>query len=157
MTLGFESAPVHVSPVEEAGDAVSVKILRLLRQILIVVEDIRQQLGAARKDLYTTVEVARATGRSEYTIRRWIAAGRLEAIRVEGTGLRGRLLVPRAAFQMLIAAGKGEAIPAAVVERFDGLRDLAPAAMVERLAEVIGPAPANPAPTGPSPHKDTRQ
>jgi hypothetical protein len=37
-----------------------------------------------------------------------------------------------------LAADAG--LPTAVVERFDGLRDLAPAAMVERLAEVIGPA-----------------
>jgi excisionase family DNA binding protein len=135
-----------MSPAEEAGEAVSDQLL-LLRQILSGIEAIRQQLGAARKEFYTTEEVARATGRSEYTIRRWIAKDRLKAIRVEGTGPRGRLLVPRAAFQTLIAAGKGEAIPAAVVERFDGLRDLAPAAMVERHAEVIGPAPAIPAPS----------
>jgi hypothetical protein len=48
-----------------------------------------------------------------------------------------------------LAADAG--LPTAVVERFDGLRDLAPAAIVEWLAGVIGPALANPAPTGPSP------
>jgi hypothetical protein len=42
-------------------------------------------------------------------------------------------------------------LPTAAVESLDGLRDLVPAALAERLAEVIGPALADPAPTGPSP------
>jgi hypothetical protein len=48
-----------------------------------------------------------------------------------------------------LAADAG--LPTAMVERFDELRDLAFVAMVEQLAQVIGPALANPAPTGPSP------
>jgi excisionase family DNA binding protein len=74
-------------------------------------EYIRATLSARRKDHYTVEEVARLTGRSAYTIRRWITEQRLKAIRVSGTGPRGRLLVPRAELEVLIAAGLGDDIP----------------------------------------------
>jgi excisionase family DNA binding protein len=79
-------------------------------------EYIRATLSARRKDFFTVEEVARLTGRSAYTIRRWITEQRLKAIRVSGTGPRGRLLVPRAELEVLIAAGLGDDIPEATLD-----------------------------------------
>src|SRR4051794_16259697 len=64
----------------DAGGAVAgvpESLLPVVHQILRELEDIRRMLDAKRKDLLTTKEVAHATGRSEYTIRRWIASGSL--------------------------------------------------------------------------------
>jgi excisionase family DNA binding protein len=96
-SLSRASDRLHL-PDQEPGDAAvepSAPLLPLIERIFSELEGIRELLSGRRKDLYTTAEVAEATGRSEYTVRRWIAEGLVEAIRVEGTGPRGRLLVPR--------------------------------------------------------------
>ena len=49
------------------------------------------------KDFFTTREVASLFGKSDYTIRRWIAEGIISAIKVGG-----RLLVPGSEIQKLI-------------------------------------------------------
>jgi len=72
---------------------------------------VEELLGAQKKPLLTIDEVADLTGRSAYTVRRWVAEGRLHATRVSGTGPRGRLLVDRRELDRLVHAGLGESIP----------------------------------------------
>jgi excisionase family DNA binding protein len=91
------------------------EIYGLLRSLSVAVEEMRALLAAKRKDHYTVEEVAAMTGRSPYTIRRWILEERIKAIRIEGTGPKGRLLVPRGELNNLVSAGMGASIPAAVL------------------------------------------
>jgi excisionase family DNA binding protein len=90
----------------------SATLLPWIERILVEIEGIRDLLEGRRKDYYTTVEIADAVGRSEYTVRRWIAAGLLPAVRVDGTGPRGRLLVPRSAFEDLVRSGRAGKVSA---------------------------------------------
>ena len=87
-------------------DECRARLFPLVERIFVELDDIRRQLEGTRKDLYTTSEVADATGRSEYTVRRWIADGLVAAIRVEGTGPRGRLLISRSELSRLVDAGR---------------------------------------------------
>ncbi len=77
-------------------------------------QEIREILAGRTKPFHTVEEVAELTGRSDYTVRRWISENRISATRIEGTGPRGRLLVPRGELDKLIATGLGENIPAIV-------------------------------------------
>jgi excisionase family DNA binding protein len=86
----------------------------LLAEILAGVRDLRELLAGVRKEWYTVEELAALTGRSAYTVRRWIATGRLKATRVACAGPRGRLLVARDQLQGLIASGLGGEVPAAL-------------------------------------------
>lgn len=88
----------------------------LLCYLKVAVEDIRSQLAAKRKDHYTVEEIADIVGRSAYTVRRWISEGRIKAIRIDGTGPKGRLLVPRDQLDTLVGTGMGTSIPAAVID-----------------------------------------
>lgn len=88
-------------------------ILRELRGLNARLTEIEATLSTSRKDLLTVAELASLVGRSEYTCRRWIHEGRIEAIRLAEGGPRGRLLVRRDAVDRLIAAGLGGEIPAA--------------------------------------------
>ena len=76
---------------------------------------IRDCLSRRTKSHLTVDEVAEAVGRSAFTVRRWIAEGRIVATRVQGTGPRGRLLVSRTELDRLVHDGLGEAIPATMV------------------------------------------
>jgi excisionase family DNA binding protein len=78
-------------------------------------DDLHELLRSRRKDSYTVEEVAELTGRSQYTVRRWIAEGKLRAIRLAEGGPRGRLLIARAELDNLLAQGKGAQIPAAAL------------------------------------------
>lgn len=78
-------------------------------------EAVRELLASRRKDHLVVEEVAELTGRSAYTVRRWITEGKLRAIRLRDGGPRGKLLIPRAELERLIAAGKGADVPAAVL------------------------------------------
>ncbi len=78
-------------------------------------DEIRNRLAGSHKDWYTVAEVAHLTGRSDYTIRRWIKERRLEAVRVQDTGPRGRLLIARDQLQRLTAAGLGSRVADAAV------------------------------------------
>jgi excisionase family DNA binding protein len=75
------------------------------------VQEIRALLADTRKPYYAVEEVARLTGRSGYTVRRWIAENRIQATRVAGTGPKGRLLIPAGELDKLIATGLGSQVP----------------------------------------------
>ena len=92
------------------------EIMPLIRQIFTALDDIRTQLGGLRKSHYTIAEIASVTGRAEYTVRAWIKQGRIRAIRVPGTGPKGRLLVPREEFEKLVGSGLAGQTPAALVD-----------------------------------------
>jgi excisionase family DNA binding protein len=82
-------------------------------------DELRALLAPRRKDFYLVEEVAALAGRSEYTVRRWVAEGKLRATRLAEGGPRGRLLIPRAEMQRLIATGKGDGIPDTVIDQTD--------------------------------------
>ena len=71
--------------------------------------------GQSAKDHFTVEEIADLTARSPYTVRRWIAEGRIKAIRVQGSGPKGRLLIARDQLEVLLAGGMGSTLPDAVV------------------------------------------
>lgn len=91
------------------------EMCELLCSLKVAVEDVRTQLAAKRKGLYTVPEIADLVGRSSYTIRRWISEGRIRAIRIEGTGPKGRLLIARDQLDALISQGMGADIPGTAV------------------------------------------
>jgi len=84
--------------------------------ILKGLRDILALLKGTRKEFYTVHEVAELTGRTPYTIRRWLAERRISATRVSGTGPRERLLIPRDQLERLIGSGLGAEIPNSVTE-----------------------------------------
>jgi excisionase family DNA binding protein len=86
----------------------------VLQQIRDELREIRDMLAGAHKELYTVDEIAELTGRTPYTVRRWVAEGRIRATRVQGTGPRGRLLIARDQLQQLIGSGRGGTVPADV-------------------------------------------
>lgn len=73
--------------------------LGLLHQAL---TDLRDEMHDRRKPYITVREAAEQCGRSEYTIRRWITQGRVQASKVDGTGPHGRLLVARDDLERLL-------------------------------------------------------
>jgi excisionase family DNA binding protein len=85
-----------------------------LQQIRDELREIREMLAGARKEFYTIDEVAEMTGRTPYTVRRWVSAGRISATRVQGSGPHGRLLIARDQLQQLIGSGRGGTVPADV-------------------------------------------
>jgi excisionase family DNA binding protein len=95
---------------ELPGPADFAEQAKLLPAILEAVVEVRELIAGRRKDLLTIEEVAEATGRSAYTVRQWVKQKRVNAIRVSGTGPRGRLLVPRDELRKLIDSGRGSQI-----------------------------------------------
>jgi excisionase family DNA binding protein len=100
---------------DSGGQHASPDMLVLLKQISNKVDDLRGQLSQQRKDFHTVEEFASLTGRSGYTVRRWITEGKLSAIRIAEGGPRGRLIIPHAEIERLIASGKGGRIPDSTV------------------------------------------
>jgi excisionase family DNA binding protein len=111
MYRGNYEAPPDGDPVEAPALR---EIVDVLRELKVGQEEIRAQLGGRLKDQYTVAEVAELTRRAPYTVRRWIKEGVLRAVRIEGCGPRGRLLIPREEVSRLIGRGLGGDIPAVV-------------------------------------------
>ena len=95
---------------EEGGEATAL----LMKQILNAVQEIRARLAGAHKQFYTVEEIAELTGRSEYTVRRWIKEDRIHATRVTDTGPRGRLLIAKDQLNRLIVSGMGGEVADAI-------------------------------------------
>jgi excisionase family DNA binding protein len=88
----------------------------LLARLDLSLEEVLSLLRGCRKELLTVEEVARAVSRDPLTVRRWIKDGRLRSIRVQGSGPRGRLLVPREELSRLVGMGLGSALPPLLTE-----------------------------------------
>ncbi len=73
-----------------------------LVQIYDAVTEILNVLRSRHKATYTIHEAAQLLGRSDYTIRRWVHEGRLAAIRINGSGPKGRLLIAHGELQRLL-------------------------------------------------------
>lgn len=98
-------------PPHEPADGLRPESHRILQEILRLTEDIRRTVNRHRKDLLTVDEVAAMVGRTPLTVCRWVREGRLRATRVEGTGPRGRLLIPSEQLSRLVHQGLGAELP----------------------------------------------
>ena len=98
------------------ADRLDDRLVDILGQLFRAVDDIRRQLGGKMKSHLIVEEVAEVTGKSPYTIREYIRQGRIRAIRVAGTGPRGRLLVPREELEKLMTSGLAGHAPAALFD-----------------------------------------
>jgi hypothetical protein len=87
-------------------------VLSILCELQRGQEEIRQQLAGRQKSHLTVEEFGQLVGRAPYTVRTWIRGERINAIRVAGSGPRGRLLIPREEIEKVITAGLGENVPA---------------------------------------------
>lgn len=96
--------PPSTSKVEQLFAHLQANMSKLASRL----DQIHELVSGHSKEHLTVAEVAEMTGRSAYTIRRWISDGRLKASRVIDTGERGRLLIHRDELQRLIGAGRGE-------------------------------------------------
>jgi excisionase family DNA binding protein len=96
---------------QDAVDPTGTLAHSTLDRILTELGEIRATLAGTRKPYLTVEEVAQITGRSAYTVRRWISEKRLDAKRIAGTGPKGRLLIPTEQVTRLIKDGKGGKIP----------------------------------------------
>jgi excisionase family DNA binding protein len=93
------------TPPENSQDSIT-RQLTLLPAIFDAVIEMRQIMAGQFKAHLTIEEVAAEVGRAPYTIRTWVKRGRLRAVRISGTGPRGRLLIEREELKKLVASGK---------------------------------------------------
>lgn len=120
---GVLTPPTSVEPSSSLGsvrDMLSELAASRLPRLERKLDDVLQLLAGQRKDLYTIDEIAELTGRSAYTVRRWVTEGKLTATRVAAGGPRGRLLIARAELDKLVASGKGACIPECAVNTATG-------------------------------------
>jgi excisionase family DNA binding protein len=108
---GGRQQPILSQPRPDKAHQEDIAPGSVLAQILSTVLEIRALLAGTRKPYYAVEEVARLTGRSGYTVRRWIAEHRIQATRVAGTGPKGRLLIAATELDKLIATGQGSQVP----------------------------------------------
>ena len=76
---------------------------------------LKELLSRKTKSHITVEEVAELTGRTAYTVRRWIKEKRIRAQRIKDGGPKGRLLIPREEIERLIAGGLGAEVPDAAL------------------------------------------
>jgi hypothetical protein len=88
------------------------ELLGLIRGLVAAVDEIRRLLTGRHKDYFTVEEFAEIVRRAPYTVRVWVRDGLVRAIRVSGSGPRGRLLIPRAEIDKVINSGHGSDVPA---------------------------------------------
>lgn len=98
------------------------EVERLVRDLARAMPHLNEQLGilvdrfgACQKQFLRVDEVAELTGRSAFTVRRWIKDGKIEATRISQGGPRGRLLISRRELQRLVMDGKGSNFSDAVL------------------------------------------
>ena len=108
-------AAAAVDPAVDRQDPAD-RIEGQLALILAAIQELNRRVDGRVKSHYTVDEVAELTGRSAYTVRMWITSGRLAAIRVPGTGPKGRLLIPHDELRRLVTAGRAGKVPAALVD-----------------------------------------
>lgn len=108
------SSPQFQSPAREAPAPVAPTLQGIadtIGRLEAKVTRILSALNATCKSHYSVEEIAHLTGRSPYTVRRWISDGRIQAQRVTGTGPKGRLLVAHTEIRKLIEGGLGAGVP----------------------------------------------
>jgi excisionase family DNA binding protein len=86
---------------DESRDEVAVALHNIFR----ILSQIQASVAGKQKPWLTANEVAQYTGRTAFTIRRWISNGLIEAKRLPGTGQRGRLLIARDELTRLLSNG----------------------------------------------------
>lgn len=103
--------PLLLTKVEALETMVGDLCARRVPLLESLLHDLRGLLGSRRKEHYVVEEVAALTGRTPYTVRRWIAQRKLRAIRIRDGGPRGRLLISRNELERLVGAGMGAEVP----------------------------------------------
>lgn len=78
------------------------EVLHSLRTLDEKLDEVLDLVGQHQKKHLTVEEFACAVSRAPLTVRRWIKEGRINAIRVSGSGAHGRLLIDRAELNRLI-------------------------------------------------------
>lgn len=97
-------APPSSSVTDTAASAHLDELFRELRLI-------RELIEGRLKAWLTVEEIAEQVGRDPYTVRTWIKRGKLPAVRVTGSGPRGRLLVRREDLDRLLSGGRADPVP----------------------------------------------
>lgn len=92
------------------------QIMALLVELKAELAGVKSALGSRQKPVLTIEEIAELTGRSAYTIRRWVKERRLTATRIQGTGPKGRLLVSRDEIDKILRSGLGANVPDAAID-----------------------------------------
>lgn len=115
-SVGSESESANSIPESQSTATLLLQVVGLLCQLRAEVEEIRDQISGRVKQYYPVDEAAEILGRSAYTVRRWVKVGRIKAIRIDGTGPKGRLLIARAELTHLLESGLGGNAPAIITE-----------------------------------------
>lgn len=102
--------------VESLEKLINGVVADLLPSIRSDILQVKEMLAKRRKEHLLVEEVAELTGRSAFTVRRWITSGKINAIRLRDGGPRGRLLIPRHEIDRLVASGKGGQVPDAFLD-----------------------------------------
>ncbi len=87
------------------------QLLLQIPTIMAAVGEIHQILAGRHKPLWTIEQVGALTGRAPFTVRRWVKERHIRAIRVSGSGPKGRLLIPRKELEKLVGAGLAGRVP----------------------------------------------